>query len=108
MEDKATTEDNLREVWRVVYEICRQTNGRLATDRQTDTCTPTLIAILRITTGNETRYRPGRRGDMPHADGSTMVAKIAADLRPSADGSAARTSVVAGGRWLSCRQPVCL
>ena len=59
MEDKATTEDNLREVWRVVYEICRQTNGRLATDRQTDTCTPTLIAILRITTGNETRYRPG-------------------------------------------------
>ena len=36
MEDKATTEDNLREVWRVVDEICRQTNGRLATDRQTD------------------------------------------------------------------------
>jgi len=32
---------------------------------------------------------------MPPADGSLMVAKIAADLRPSADGSAVRTSLVA-------------
>ena len=38
-----------------------------------------------------------RRDDMPPADGSSTVAKIAADLRPSADGSAFRTSLVAGG-----------
>jgi len=31
------------------------------------------------------------------ADGSSTVAKIAADLRPSADGSEVRTSLVAGG-----------
>jgi len=30
-----------------------------------------------------------------------MAVRLAADLRPSADGSAVRT-------WLSCRQPVCL
>ena len=30
----------------------------------------------------------------PPADGSSTVAKIAADLRPSADGSAVRTSLV--------------
>jgi len=30
------------------------------------------------------------------ADSSSTVAKIAADLRPSADGSAVRTSLVAG------------
>jgi len=34
---------------------------------------------------------------MPPADGSSTVAKIAADLRPPADGSAIRTSLVAGG-----------
>jgi len=39
----------------------------------------------------------GLRDDMPPADGSSTVAKIAADLRPSADGSAVRTSVVAVG-----------
>ena len=33
----------------------------------------------------------------PPADGSSSVAKIAADLRPSADGSAVRTSLAAGG-----------
>jgi len=33
---------------------------------------------------------------MPPADGSSTVAKIAADLRPSADGSAVRTSLVTG------------
>jgi len=32
---------------------------------------------------------------MPHADGSSTVAKIAADLRPSADGSALRWPAVA-------------
>ena len=37
-----------------------------------------------------------RRDDMPPADGSSTVAKIAADLRPSADGSAVRTSLVTG------------
>ena len=36
------------------------------------------------------------RDDMPPADGSSTVAKIAADLRPSADGSAVRTSLVTG------------
>jgi len=35
--------------------------------------------------------------DMPPANGSSTAAKIAADLRPSADGSAVRTSLVAGG-----------
>ena len=32
----------------------------------------------------------------PPADGSSTVAKIAEDLRPSADGSPVRTSLVAG------------
>jgi len=40
---------------------------------------------------------PGQRDDMPTADGRSTVAKIAADLRPSADGSAVRTSLVTGG-----------
>jgi len=45
-----------------------------------------------------TRYRPGvRRDDMP----SPMAVRLAADLRPSADGSAVRTR-------LSCRQPASL
>ena len=35
-----------------------------------------------------------RRDDMLPADGSSTVAKIAADLRPSADGFAVRTSLV--------------
>jgi len=41
----------------------------------------------------------GRRNDMPPplADGSSTVAKIAADPRPSAEGFAVRTSLVAGG-----------
>ena len=33
----------------------------------------------------------------PPRDGSSTVAKIAADLRPSADGSAVCTSLAAGG-----------
>jgi len=33
----------------------------------------------------------------PHAAGSSTTAEIAADLRPSADGSAVRTFLVAGG-----------
>ena len=33
----------------------------------------------------------------PPVDGSSTVAKIAADLRPSADGSAVRTCRLAGG-----------
>jgi len=33
---------------------------------------------------------------VPPADGSSTVAKIAADLRSSADGSAVRTPLVAG------------
>jgi len=39
----------------------------------------------------------GRRDDMLPADGSSTVAKIAVDLRPSANGSAVRTSLVARG-----------
>ena len=39
----------------------------------------------------------GRRDDMPPADDSSTAAKIAADLRPSTDGSAVRTSLVAVG-----------
>jgi len=39
----------------------------------------------------------GQRDDMPPA----MAVRLAADLRPCADGSAVRT-------WLSCRQPACL
>jgi len=42
-----------------------------------------------ITPGAARRYAP--------VDGSSTVAEIAADLRPSADGSAVRTFVVAGG-----------
>ena len=38
----------------------------------------------------------GRRDDIP-----PMAVRLAADLRPSADGSAVLT-------WLSCRQPACL
>ena len=38
-----------------------------------------------------TRYRPGGGETIsPPADGSSTVAKISADLRPSADGSAVR------------------
>ena len=43
----------------------------------------------KVSPGDVRRYAP--------ADGSSTVAKIAADLRPSADGSAVRTSLVAGG-----------
>jgi len=45
-----------------------------------------------------TSYRPGGGETIcPAADGGSTAAKIAADLRPSADGSAVRTSLVAGG-----------
>jgi len=37
------------------------------------------------------------RDDMPPPDGSSTVAKIAADLLKSADGSAVRTSLEADG-----------
>jgi len=47
---------------------------------------------------NKNKVSPrGRRDDMPAADGTSTVAKIAADLRPSADGYAVCTSLVAGG-----------
>ena len=36
----------------------------------------------------------------PRGGGETTAVRLAADLRPSADGSAVRT-------WLSCRQPAC-
>jgi len=54
-----------------------------------------IIAYVKI---HVTSYRPG--------GGETicprpMAVRLAADLRPSADGSAVRT-------WLSCTQPACL
>ena len=44
---------------------------------------------------------------MPAADGSSTVAEIAADLRPSADGSAVRTSRVTGGGYAATSQRAC-
>jgi len=41
---------------------------------------------------------------MPPAHGSSTVAKIAADIRPPADGSAVHTSLVA--RWLVAKLAV--
>jgi len=66
---------------------------------------PAVLAGLTVVTNRHTdrpRYFDkvsprGRQDDMPPADGSSTVANIAADLRPSADGSAVRTSLVAGG-----------
>jgi len=44
------------------------------------------------------RIAPGRRNDMPPPPNRRRFdPKVAADLRPSADGSAVRTSLVAGG-----------
>jgi len=58
------------------------------------TTTTTQFSILNSMT--KTSYGPGGGETICHppADGSSTVAKIAADLRPSADGSA---SLVAGG-----------
>jgi len=65
-----------------------------------------FVMLTRVTNKLSPR---GRRDDMPPADGSSTAAypfaanqdvmdpQIAADLRPSADGSAVRTSLVAGG-----------
>ena len=47
---------------------------------------------------------PGEARRYALADGSSTVAKIAADLRPSADGSAVRTSLVAGGGYAAGSQ----
>ena len=55
------------------------------------------IDAMPVTRANNKVLPRGRRDDMPTADGSSTVAKIAADLCPSADGSAVRTSLVAGG-----------
>jgi len=56
----------------------------------------------------QTRYRPGGGETIsPPADGNSTVAKIAADLRPSADGSAVRTSLVAGGGYAAGSQRAC-
>jgi len=41
-------------------------------------------------------FAPGAARRYAPADGSSLVAKIAANLRPSANGSAVRTSLVAG------------
>jgi len=66
----------------------------VSTNAQTDLqVTVTVIDNLPAKRG----IAPGRRDDMPPADGSSTVAKIAADLRPSTDGSSVCTSLVAGG-----------
>ena len=54
---------------------------------------PYLTCAKNKTTGDLTTYRPG--------GGETMAVRLAADLHPSANGSAVRT-------WLCCRQPACL
>ena len=60
------------------------------------------LADLKATRNNKltVRHQGIARGgarQYAHANGSSAVAKIAtADLRPSADGSAVRTSLVAG------------
>ena len=69
-----------------------------------------ITAYIGYTTAIMARYLPGgRQDDMPPCDGSSTVEycfaanqaimdpKIVADLRPSADGSAVHTSLVAGG-----------
>ena len=54
------------------------------------TAQPTMFLIKKsIAPGAARRYAP--------ADGSSTVAQITADLRPSADGSAVRTSLGASG-----------
>jgi len=63
---------------------------------------PCLLKALESVEQNSLDFQrqaiaPVRRDDMPPADGSSIVAKIAAVLRLSADGSAVRTSLVAGG-----------
>jgi len=66
--------------------------GLMTAHTQTDHAAGAPIAIR----PNVTSYRPG--------DGETICpppVRLAADLRPSADGYAVRT-------WLSCRQPACL
>ena len=68
-------------------------------------CLRVLIVAVVLYIGRGRSYHeqviaPGaaRRYDPPPTDGSS---RLAADLRPSADGSAVRT-------WLSCRQLACL
>jgi len=51
----------------------------------------------RQSTEGKLKKNKQRPGPPATADGSSTVAKIAADLRPSANGSAVRTSLVAGG-----------
>jgi len=66
--------------------------------RVTHTTTSTAPTHAPIKKAFNKISRRGRRDDMPPpADGRSTVAKIAADLRPSADGSAVRASLVAGG-----------
>ena len=78
--------------WQVGLVATQRTRHRRRRVQQV----PSVIA----SNGNSNKLlRPGggRRDDMPAADDSSTVAKIAADLRLSADGSAVRTSLVAGG-----------
>ena len=70
----------------VVRRVCESTSGRRsATARYRG-------SLLRHPVYNELSPR-GRRDDMPPPQ---MAVRLAADLRPSADGSAVRISLVAG------------
>ena len=62
-----------------------------------------IVQIRSTSTWNKASPR-GRRDDMLPDDGSSTVKKIAADLRPSADGFAVRTSLVAGGGYAAGSQ----
>jgi len=86
------SEINLCQVWNVAFVDADTLNDDKNTERH-DTQTNSENKPY-----NKVSPR-GRRNDMPPppADGSLTAAKIAADLRPSADGSAVRTSLVAGG-----------
>jgi len=79
--------------WCTFYNVLKRTKHRLRetqTDRQTEV---SLQLVPRVKQG----IAPGAaRRYAPTADGSSTVAKIAADLRLSADGSAVRTSLVDG------------
>ena len=80
-------------------------NSELQSSRTAALQPTNFVMLTRVTNKLSPR---GRRDDMPPADGRSTVAypfaanqdvmdpKIAADLRPSADGSAVRTSLVAG------------
>jgi len=84
------SEINLCQVWNVAFVDADTLNDDKNTERHDTQINSENKPYNKVSSR-------GRRNDMPPADGSLTAAKIAADLRPSADGSAVRTSLVAGG-----------